>query len=105
MHLDVTEATQARVALIRERKGNADIKLRITVEGGGCSGFQYQLSEDTTVGPDDHVFADVVVIDQTSLEILNGSKIDFVSSLMGEEFKIANPNAVASCGCGTSFAI
>jgi iron-sulfur cluster insertion protein len=105
MSLTVTEAACNRVEEIRTKKGNANLKLRITVEGGGCSGFQYNLSEDAAINDDDHVFADAIVIDEASLEILNGSKVDFVSSLMGEEFKIANPNAVASCGCGTSFAI
>ncbi|TPW33508.1 iron-sulfur cluster insertion protein ErpA [Martelella alba] len=82
--------------------------LRVSVEGGGCSGFSYKF--DLVAGPeeDDLVIekADaMVLIDSMSLIYMAGSEIDFVDNLLGQSFKIENPNAVASCGCGTSFAI
>jgi iron-sulfur cluster assembly accessory protein len=82
--------------------------LRISVNGGGCSGFQYAF--DIVPGPDDGdlILGDSdarLAIDSISLDYLKGSKIDFVDDLMGQSFKIDNPNATASCGCGTSFSI
>ena len=82
------------------------VKLRLSVSGGGCSGFQYGFSLDSETTPDDIIFskdgADLIV-DQISLEYLNGSEIDFENKLIESSFKINNPNAAASCGCGTSF--
>ena len=83
--------------------------LRVSVEGGGCSGFSYKydLVEDRSA-PDDIVIEKSgakVLIDSMSLEFMSGSEIDFVDDLMGQSFQIRNPNAVASCGCGTSFSI
>ena len=82
--------------------------LRLSVEGGGCSGFQYkfdmdrnQASDDTLVRRDDAV----VLVDQVSLQFLAGSEIDFVDDLIGASFRVNNPNAKASCGCGTSFTL
>jgi iron-sulfur cluster assembly accessory protein len=83
--------------------------LRVSVEGGGCSGFQYKfdLVEGGAAGGDTVIenSAAKVLIDQVSLEYLAGSEIDFVDDLMGASFKIQNPNATASCGCGTSFSL
>ena len=82
--------------------------LRIGVDGGGCSGFQYTYTIVGVGEPDDLVLrADgaTVLIDPMSLEYLRGSTVDFVNDLMGQAFKINNPQATASCGCGTSFAI
>lgn len=82
--------------------------LRISVDGGGCSGFQYVFGIDATRNLDDQsVERDgaTVLIDETSLQLLAGSTIDFVDDLIGQSFKIINPNATASCGCGTSFSI
>ena len=82
--------------------------LRIAVSGGGCSGFQYGLSFDEQRNPDDFVFErdDVkVVVDDVSLDLLNGSEVDFVEDMMGASFQIKNPNAASSCGCGNSFSI
>ncbi|HEX5933280.1 MAG TPA: iron-sulfur cluster insertion protein ErpA [Pseudorhizobium sp.] len=82
--------------------------LRVSVEGGGCSGFSYKF--DLAEGPDsdDVVIANgdaTVLIDSLSLVYMQGSEIDFVDDLLGQSFQIRNPNAVASCGCGTSFSI
>ena len=82
--------------------------LRIAVSGGGCSGFQYEFELEAAKADDDHVIernGARVVIDSTSLVYLLGSEIDFVDDLIGAQFHINNPNATASCGCGTSFSI
>lgn len=82
--------------------------LRISVSGGGCSGFQYGFDLDSTRAPDDIVLerdGAVVLIDSVSLPFMGGSEIDFVDDLIGQSFQIHNPNATASCGCGTSFSI
>jgi len=78
--------------------------LRVRIEGGGCSGFQYilELTEDKT-SENDLVFADTIVTDDISMGFLDGATISFKDELIGAEFKIDNPNAVAGCGCGTSF--
>ena len=82
--------------------------LRISVEGGGCSGFQYKFDLVGTTEPDDIVIereGAKVLIDPTSIGYLEGSQIDFVDDLLGATFRITNPNATASCGCGTSFSM
>lgn len=82
--------------------------LRIGVEGGGCSGFQYKFDLVESAASDDLVLersGAKVVIDPVSLQFLGGAQIDFVDDLMGASFQIKNPNATASCGCGTSFSI
>jgi iron-sulfur cluster assembly accessory protein len=82
--------------------------LRVSVEGGGCSGFQYKFDLVAERDADDLVIEKGgarVLVDPVSLGLLNGSEIDFVEDLMGAAFKVKNPNATASCGCGTSFAI
>lgn len=86
----------------------ANTMLRISVEGGGCSGFQYSFDLVDQANGDDTVIrnsAAQVLIDPVSLEYLAGSEIDFVDDLIGASFKIQNPNATASCGCGTSFSL
>jgi len=82
--------------------------LRIGVSGGGCSGFQYGISLDDTIGDEDRVFEDQgirLVIDQTSLDLLDGATVDFVEDLVGSSFQIKNPNATSTCGCGSSFSV
>ena len=82
--------------------------LRVSVEGGGCSGFQYKFDVDRAQAADDLVIRHdgaIVLIDQTSVGYLAGSEIDFVDDLIGASFRINNPQATASCGCGTSFSL
>jgi iron-sulfur cluster assembly accessory protein len=82
--------------------------LRVSVEGGGCSGFQYKFDMEREQAQDDLVIARagaVVLIDPVSVQYMAGSEIDFVDDLIGASFKVKNPNATASCGCGTSFAL
>ncbi|AWM87453.1 iron-sulfur cluster insertion protein ErpA [Microvirga sp. 17 mud 1-3] len=82
--------------------------LRISVNGGGCSGFQYAFDVETTRQEDDLLVerdGASVLVDQVSIQYMDGSVIDFVDDLIGQSFKIENPHATASCGCGTSFSL
>jgi iron-sulfur cluster assembly accessory protein len=86
----------------------APVMLRVAVTGGGCSGFQYNFVLDADRGDDDLVIerdGATVLVDSTSLDFLKGAEIDFVDDLIGASFKIKNPNAASSCGCGTSFSV
>jgi len=89
-------------------KGEQGAALRISVKGGGCSGFQYSFDVEKTRTEDDFVATRdgaTVVVDPVSLEMLKGAELDFVDDLMGQSFQVKNPNAVASCGCGVSFSV
>ncbi len=77
---------------------------RITVQGGGCSGFKYNFGFDTKTNDDDVVFGKAI-IDKSSLDIISGSVVDFKKEMIGESFVIDNPKATASCGCGLSFSV
>lgn len=105
--IDLTPSAAARVAAIAAKQGKPAI-LRLAVEGGGCSGFQYKFgladaieSEDISVERD----GVTLVVDDVSLDLVRGSAVDFVSDLGGAAFKVTNPNATAGCGCGTSFSV
>ncbi len=105
--VSVSERAARRIARIlsAEPGGTA---LRVSVSGGGCSGFQYGFDLDATRAPDDLVIerdGATVLIDSVSLPYMSGSVIDFVDDLIGQSFQVKNPNATASCGCGTSFSI
>ncbi|HEY1632152.1 MAG TPA: iron-sulfur cluster insertion protein ErpA [Rhizomicrobium sp.] len=109
MESPVTVSARAarRIAEILKAEASPAM-LRVAVTGGGCSGFQYNFALDDTRTDDDLVVerdGAVVLIDPMSLEFLNGAEIDFVDDLIGAAFKINNPNATSSCGCGTSFAV
>ena len=77
---------------------------RIAIKGGGCSGFQYDFSFEKSIEKDDLKFENIL-IDKTSADLLKGSEVDYVSELIGDSFKITNPQSKSSCGCGTSFSI
>ena len=77
---------------------------RIAIKGGGCSGFQYEFTFDQSESEDDLKFENIL-IDKTSADLLKGSEIDYVSELIGEQFKITNPQTKSSCGCGVSFSL
>ena len=103
----LTERAAQRVAKIMqtEKPGSA---LRISVNGGGCSGFQYKFAIAPAANADDIQIAKdgiTVLVDAVSAPLLAGSELDFVSDLMGQSFQVKNPNATASCGCGTSFSL
>ncbi|MGO1117421.1 iron-sulfur cluster insertion protein ErpA [Rhodovibrionaceae bacterium A322] len=107
-HLLVSENAAKRIAFLARQEEMPKAILRISVSGGGCSGFQYHYDFDDQINEDDRLFSRdeaAVVIDEMSLELLNGSEVDFVEDLMGAYFKIENPNAASSCGCGSSFSI
>ena len=87
--------------LVQKAKGSF---FRIAIKGGGCSGFQYDFSFDNKAEQDDIVFNNVL-IDKKSADLLNGSEVDYVSELIGESFKITNPQSKSSCGCGVSFSL
>lgn len=106
--VSITESAVKRVAWLMEQEGDAGLMLRLTVSGGGCSGFQYGFSFDKSQQVDDHLFERdgvKVVVDDTSLDLLAGAEIDFVEDLVGAAFQVRNPNAVSSCGCGSSFSV
>ena len=106
-NFSVTERAAKRIKAILASEA-AEAKLRVSVSGGGCSGFQYGFAVETADAEDDiRIERDgaVVLIDPTSLPFLEGSTLDFVDDLMGQSFRVENPNATASCGCGTSFSI
>ena len=106
--ITVTASAAKRIAFLREQEEVGQANLRIAVSGGGCSGFQYGLSFDDQTNPDDRVFERdgvAVVVDEVSLDLLAGAEVDFVEDLMGASFRISNPNAASSCGCGNSFSI
>jgi iron-sulfur cluster assembly accessory protein len=103
----LTEAAARRVAEIMKTEAPGSV-LRVGVDGGGCSGFQYTYTVTTERDAEDVVLereGATVVVDQISLEYLKGCQIDFIDDLMGRMFKISNPAATASCGCGSSFAV
>ena len=103
-----TDAAATKVGQLIAQEGNPALKLRVYIQGGGCSGFQYGFDLDRTRGDDDIVVqrdGAVVLIDTVSLPYMDGSEIDFVEDLMGAAFRVKNPQATASCGCGTSFSI
>lgn len=105
--LTLSPTAAARVATIAARQGKPAI-LRLAIEGGGCSGFQYRFDLADTPEHDDfvvHTSEAQLVIDPVSLNLVTGSVVDFVESLGGATFKVDNPNAKAGCGCGASFAI
>lgn len=105
--ITVSERAARRIGEILKAEP-AGTMLRVSVEGGGCSGFQYKFDMDSAKTDDDLVIARdgaTVLIDSVSQQYMEGSEIDFVEDLIGAAFKINNPNATASCGCGTSFAL
>jgi iron-sulfur cluster insertion protein len=104
----VTDAAAAKVAQLIESEGNPALKLRVQVLGGGCSGFQYDFRFDQDVAEDDLVIEKdgvTVLVDSVSIEYLKGSEFDYVEEMIGSSFQVRNPNATASCGCGTSFSV
>lgn len=106
--ISLSESAARRVSFLVEKEGKPGLMLRVTVSGGGCSGFQYGFSFDERQNPDDIIVESGgarVVVDTLSLMYLTGSEIDFVEDLAGAAFAIRNPNATSSCGCGTSFAV
>jgi len=105
MSLVIDDSAVKRIKELRTQKGTDALMLRVTVEGGGCSGFQYILELTEETKDKDLKFADSVVTDDISMPFLEGSTVKFKDDLIGSEFVIDNPNAQSGCGCGTSFAV
>ena len=105
--ITLSPAAASRVSAIAAKQAKPAI-LRLSVEGGGCSGFQYQFGLAETVGADDVVSETAgvrLVVDPVSLDLVAGCVVDYVESLGGAAFKVENPQATAGCGCGSSFAV
>ena len=106
--VQVSDSAVAKVKSLIEEEGNDDLKLRVYVTGGGCSGFQYGFTFDEAVEEDDAQIENggvTVVIDAMSYPYLVGSKVDYEEGLQGSRFTVVNPNATSTCGCGSSFSI
>jgi iron-sulfur cluster insertion protein len=105
--ITLSPSAAARVAAIAAKQGKAPI-LRLSVEGGGCAGFQYRFGLAEAVEPDDATAERdgvILAVDPVSLDLVRGSTVDFVENLGGAAFQVANPNAQSGCGCGTSFSV
>lgn len=105
--ISLSQNAAARVAAIAARQGKPPV-LRLSVEGGGCAGFTYRFGLADEVAADDVSVARegvTLVVDPVSLDLVRGATVDFVESLGGAAFQVANPNAASGCGCGTSFGI
>ncbi|NOQ89987.1 MAG: iron-sulfur cluster insertion protein ErpA [Gammaproteobacteria bacterium] len=103
-----TDTAANKVKALVEEEKNPNLKLRVSVEGGGCSGFQYNFAFDETVNDDDTVIEKngaTMLVDVTSMQYLNGSELDYLEGLEGARFIVNNPNADSTCGCGSSFSV
>ena len=103
-----TAAAAGKVTELIAEEGNADLKLRVYIQGGGCSGFQYGFEFDEGQGEDDLAIATdevTLLVDPLSLQYLMGAAVDYTESLHGAQFTIRNPNAKSTCGCGSSFTV
>ena len=104
--IDFTAAAAAKVRELIREEGNPALKLRVYIQGGGCSGFQYGFEFDEQQGEDDFAVATdevTLLVDPLSLQYLVGAQVDYTESLHGSQFVIRNPNAKTTCGCGSSF--
>ena len=103
-----TDSAVSKVKALVEEEGNPNLKLRVFVTGGGCSGFQYGFTFDEEVGEDDTAMEKggvTLLIDPMSYQYLVGAEIDYTEGLEGAQFVIRNPNATSTCGCGSSFSV
>lgn len=103
-----TDSAAAKVKELVDEENNPDLKLRVFVQGGGCSGFQYGFTFDEIVNEDDtrmDKLGVTLLIDAMSLQYLTGAEIDYKDDLQGSQFVIRNPNATTTCGCGSSFSV
>lgn len=106
--ITVTDSVIEKVAELIKEEGNPDLKLRVFVQGGGCSGFQYGFTFDEEIAGDDTTIERgtvTLLVDPMSFQYLAGSTIDYVESLEGSQFIIKNPQASSTCGCGSSFSV
>ena len=108
MDITITDQAQEKIADILAEENNPNIKLRVFVQGGGCSGFQYGFTMDEEQNEDDWVIEKdkvILLVDSMSYQYLAGATVDYKEDLQGSSFTIKNPNATSTCGCGSSFSI
>lgn len=106
--MTLTDRAAAKVRKLREGEGNPELKLRVYITGGGCSGFSYGFTFDEKINEGDTVFSNgdvTMVVDPMSIQYLVGSEVDYTEGLQGSQFLVKNPNATSTCGCGSSFSI
>lgn len=106
--ITISPSAQEKIKDILAEENNPSIKLRVFVQGGGCSGFSYGFTLDEEVAEDDFTLDDngvSVLVDPMSMQYLQGAEIDYKDELMGASFTIKNPNATTTCGCGSSFGV
>jgi iron-sulfur cluster insertion protein len=106
--ITITESAQAKISDILAEENNPDLRLRMFVQGGGCAGFNYSFMLDDAKTEDDFEIqagSASVLVDGMSLMYIQGATVDYEETLMGSSFKIQNPQAVSTCGCGSSFSI
>ena len=101
--ITITESAKKKIAKILEEESDPTLKIRAFVQGGGCSGFQYGVTLDNNQADDDWEL-DGILVDAASMQYLQGATIDYTENMMASSFTIINPNATATCGCGSSFA-
>lgn len=104
----LTDKAAAKVRRLRDGEDNAELKLRVYITGGGCSGFSYGFTFDEEVKEGDSLFTNgdiTMLVDQMSFQYLVGSQVDYEEGLQGSRFVINNPNATSTCGCGSSFSV
>ena len=102
--IKITESAKSKISELLAEENDTTLRVRAFVQGGGCSGFQYGFTFDSDTAEDDYVI-DGVLVDAMSMQYLQGATIDYTESVMGAEFKIVNPNATTTCGCGSSFSV
>ena len=108
LSLSFSDAAATKVSRLIEEEANPDLRLRVFVTGGGCSGFEYGFTFDEDVEEDDTLIVNqgvALIIDPLSLQYLSGAEVDFKEDLQGSRFIVNNPNASVTCGCGNSFSI
>ena len=106
--ITITESAKSKILDLLAEEGNPNLSLRTFVQGGGCSGFSYGFTFDEIMNEDDFEMPlgnTKILIDAMSMQYLQGASIDYKEDLQGSEFKITNPNAQSSCGCGNSFSV
>ncbi len=106
--MTLTDSAANKVRKLREGEGNPELKLRVYITGGGCSGFSYGFTFDEEMKEGDSAFTNgdvTMLVDAMSIQYLVGSEVDYSEGLQGSQFKINNPNATSTCGCGSSFSV
>jgi iron-sulfur cluster insertion protein len=106
--LTITESAASKIKEVVIEEGNPDLKLRMFVQGGGCSGFSYGFTLDEIQNDDDfniEAYGIQVLVDSISIQYVQGAQVDYVEDIQGSQFTIKNPNAQTTCGCGSSFSV